>query len=195
MSKLIAIEGIDGAGKSTQVRLVSEKLRKAGMKVKTHAFPSKGTPVGDMIYDILFGKIEANKTVLELLHTADKVGMQDEIKQWLQEYDVVILDRYTTSQIAYAMATGISYSWVKLLQSPCLRAFDIMVDVHPNVAKLRREGKDKDSYETNELIQEVVRRNMHDIIPIGQRVDGSREPEDIAKDIALLIMNAPNIAL
>ncbi|MCK5371539.1 MAG: hypothetical protein KAQ62_23415, partial [Cyclobacteriaceae bacterium] len=67
----IAFEGIDGCGKSTQVKLLSGNLEKAGHKVYS-TFEPTGSPIGSVIRDIFNHKIEADHRVIAGLFVADR---------------------------------------------------------------------------------------------------------------------------
>jgi len=107
---LIVIEGLDGSGKSTQVRKVREYLS-AGSEKKLHYihFPRYDSPVyGDMISRFLRGDFGDNDSVhpmlVAFLFAEDRRSAASEIKQWLAAGDTVLFDRYVYSNIAYQCA-------------------------------------------------------------------------------------------
>ncbi len=100
--KFIVIDGTDGSGKATQVKLLVEKLKKAGKKVKTIDFPR--------YYDNFFGKfvgeclrgeygnfLEVNPYIASVVYAADRWESGETIKKWLAQGDIVIADRYASS--------------------------------------------------------------------------------------------------
>ncbi len=68
----IAFEGIDGSGKSTQVKLLTEKLEEAGLKVYT-TFEPTDSPVGKIIRDIFNHRMEADHRTIAALFVADRL--------------------------------------------------------------------------------------------------------------------------
>ena len=54
-NKLVVLEGIDGAGKATQMKLLAQYLRKSGHVVTTFSFPRYSTPLGKLIHEYLHG--------------------------------------------------------------------------------------------------------------------------------------------
>lgn len=108
MGKLIVLEGMDGSGKSTQVRLLAEYFEKKGMSVKQFHFPTGEGFAGEMINDFLQGKFgsadEVDPYFVAMIYALDRKKMARTMYQWLAEYDIVLLDRYTLSNVAYQCA-------------------------------------------------------------------------------------------
>ncbi len=106
---LVVLEGLDGAGKSTQVRLLKEYLtEKCGELVYIH-FPRYDAPVyGNLISRFLRGDFGTNEAVhpqlVALLFAEDRHGAGPFIKKALSEGKTVLLDRYVYSNIAYQCA-------------------------------------------------------------------------------------------
>lgn len=110
---LVAIEGIDGVGKTTQVKAVAEHLRKVnGLPVEILAFPVRETPTGVMINEYLTnGDLDkaskSYKKMMQLLFSANRFEMNSYILAALYAGVNVILDRYSYSGMAYAAALGV----------------------------------------------------------------------------------------
>ncbi|MBO8429305.1 MAG: dTMP kinase [Bacteroidetes bacterium] len=103
---LIVIEGLDGAGKSTQVALVKEYMEKSGRKLKYLHFPRFDAPVyGELIAGFLRGEFGPNDAVhpqlVALLFAQDRADAASIIREWLSQGCCVLLDRYVYSNIAY----------------------------------------------------------------------------------------------
>lgn len=103
---LIVIEGLDGAGKSTQVKKVKEYVLSKGLKLKYIHFPRYDAPVyGDLIGKFLrggFGDINhVHPQLVALLYALDRKDAGAQIRQWLDEGCCVVLDRYVYSNIGY----------------------------------------------------------------------------------------------
>ena len=106
---LVVIEGLDGAGKSTQVRLMKEYLEKVCPRMEYIHFPRYGAPVyGELIGKFLrggFGQIDkVHPQLVALLFAEDRHGAAPEIRRALAEGGTVLLDRYVYSNIAYQCA-------------------------------------------------------------------------------------------
>ena len=106
---LIVFEGLDGAGKSTQVKKLKEYLeQKCGGCEYIH-FPRYDAPVyGELISRFLRGDFGSNDAVhpqlVALLFAEDRHGAASQIKKLLEEGKTVLLDRYVYSNIAYQCA-------------------------------------------------------------------------------------------
>lgn len=106
---LAVLEGLDGSGKSTQVRKLKEYLEAACPELEYIHFPRYDSPVyGDLISRFLrgdFGPIEAvHPRLVALLFAEDRHGAAPGMRRILSEGGVVLLDRYVYSNIAYQCA-------------------------------------------------------------------------------------------
>jgi dTMP kinase len=106
---LIVIEGLDGAGKSTQIRLLSEYLNKKGIKNSYLHFPRMDSPFfGEMIARFLRGELgEVNQVdpyVVALLYACDRMDASKMISGWIEVGETVILDRYVYSNVGFQCA-------------------------------------------------------------------------------------------
>lgn len=106
---LFVVEGIDGAGKSTQIRLLNEYFTGMGRSVKFLHFPRTDAPYfGELIARFLRGEFgsldEVNPWLVAMLYAGDRKDAADMINDWLKKGNIVLLDRYTYSNIAYQCA-------------------------------------------------------------------------------------------
>lgn len=103
---LIVIEGLDGAGKSTQVKMLKEFILKSGYSLEYLHFPRYEAPVyGDLIASFLrgdFGDLnQVHPQLVALLYALDRKDAAEEIRRKMESGAVVLLDRYVYSNIAY----------------------------------------------------------------------------------------------
>ena len=106
---LVVLEGLDGAGKSTQVKLLRTYLESVCGGLEYIHFPRYDAPVyGDLISRFLRGDFGSNETVhpqlVALLFAEDRHGAAADIRQHLENGGTVLLDRYVYSNIAYQIA-------------------------------------------------------------------------------------------
>ncbi|MGN1216329.1 MAG: dTMP kinase [Candidatus Cryptobacteroides sp.] len=106
---LVVLEGLDGAGKSTQVRRLKEYLESVCTGLEYIHFPRYDAPVyGDLISRFLRGEFGSNRTVhpqlVALLFAEDRHGAAPAIRRTLESGGTVLLDRYVYSNIAYQCA-------------------------------------------------------------------------------------------
>lgn len=105
----IVLEGLDGAGKSTQIAKLREMYRLRGVESEYLHFPRFDAPVyGELIARFLrgdLGSVESvNPYVVALLYAGDRADAAATIRKWLDEGKVVIVDRYVYSNIGYQCA-------------------------------------------------------------------------------------------
>ncbi len=107
--KFIVLEGLDGAGKSTQVELLKQWFEENGKKFKFLHFPRMEAPYyGEMIARFLrgdFGNLnDVDPYLVALLYAGDRRDASSLIEKWIKEKYYVIVDRYVYSNIAYQCA-------------------------------------------------------------------------------------------
>ena len=107
--KLLVIEGVDGAGKSTQMKLLLDFFSEKGYICEYLHFPRTEAPYfGELIARFLrgeFGTIgEVDPYLVAMLYAGDRKDASEMIRNWLHNGKVVLLDRYTYSNIAYQCA-------------------------------------------------------------------------------------------
>jgi dTMP kinase len=109
LMKLFVIEGVDGAGKSTQIKLLRDFFTKKGYNCEYLHFPRTDAPYfGELIARFLRGEFgslnEVNPYLVAMLYAGDRKDAADILGSWLKDGKIVLLDRYTYSNIAYQCA-------------------------------------------------------------------------------------------
>jgi dTMP kinase len=106
--KLIAVEGIDGSGKQTQVRLLARELESRGHQVLSTGFPQYNSWFGKMVGQFLngdFGPLDSVEPhFTALLYAGDRFECKQPIVAALQSGSVVLADRYIASNLAHQTA-------------------------------------------------------------------------------------------
>jgi dTMP kinase len=173
VGRLVVIEGIDGAGKRTVVRALTEALDRRGAKVGQLAFPRYGENVhADLVQDALHGKLgDLSDSVhgMAVLFALDRRDARDQLLRDLADHDVVFVDRYIASNAAYQAArlhqdaTGDVVAWIKQLEVDRFQLpvpdVQLLLSVPVEVAAARaahREGTDgrtRDAFETDGALQ------------------------------------------
>ena len=182
--KIIVIEGLDKSGKFTQTKMLVEYLRSKGYKVEQSEFHRYDTPTGQLIRKWLYKEWNVDQTTIELIMTADKQAQQ----QWFEELeqqgvDFLVLDRYTTSQFAYSLASNIDRNWTLQLQRFMRKPdIEIFIDI-PEEESMRRKGKhgENDRYESDLALLNNVRALFKKYVNL--HVNGMRTIQEIHEDI------------
>ena len=106
--KLIAIEGIDGSGKRTQVELLATALRTQGHSVYSTGFPQYGSWFGKMVGQFLNGELGPLESVdphfTALLYAGDRYEAKPSLEAALNNGQIVLADRYIASNLAHQTA-------------------------------------------------------------------------------------------
>ena len=105
----IVLEGLDGAGKSTQIKQLRQLLASRGIESEYVHFPRFDSPVfGELIARFLRGELGSVESVdpyiVALLFAGDRADMAPQIRAWQAEGKVVIVDRYVYSNLGYQCA-------------------------------------------------------------------------------------------
>ena len=161
MGKLIVIEGVsDGVGKTTQVKELYNKLVESGKEVIYHHFPSYGSVGASLVEEYLKGNLGKREGIgpyaISSFYAMDRFYVyHNELKKALNEGKIVLLDRYTTSNLIYQgsffedkdefLDYVTDYEYNKLgLKKPDLVIF---LKLDKSIAKELRKNRDTDGVE------------------------------------------------
>jgi dTMP kinase len=105
----VVIEGLDGSGKSTQLKMLRSYLESIDLPYQYVHFPRISAPVyGDLVARFLRGELgeidKVNPYLVALIYAGDRLDAKKMILQWLEQDILVIVDRYVYSNIAYQCA-------------------------------------------------------------------------------------------
>jgi dTMP kinase len=147
--KLIVFEGAEGAGKTTQIRILAESLTKAGVSCVGVREPG-GTPVGDEIRDIVLHQDEeltaATEALLFMASRAELIAR--EIIPALEKRNVVLVDRFFLSTYAYQIVgRGLPEDEVRaanrLATAGLVPDLTLLLDVHASHGLERADARGK----------------------------------------------------
>jgi dTMP kinase len=169
--RFVVLEGLDGAGTTTQARLLADRLRAARRRVHLTAEPSAG-PVGALVRQVLTGRIAGaaapaagaaafDPSALALLFAADRLDhYRVEISPKLAAGVDVVCDRFTLSSLAYQGAHLGDMGWVEAVNREA-PAPDLVVFLRcrPQVALRRRfaASVDREIFEVDAFQRRVAR--------------------------------------
>lgn len=179
---LVAFEGLDRAGKTTQTHLVSEALTKQKIKNIIFRFPDRETEIGKIINKYLKEEYESDPYVMHLLFSANRYECMKKINKYIDDNYIVILDRYFYSGIVYSIANNIEDKWCyeteKLLRTP-----DIIFYFNTFFKKDCNER-----YE-NERFQNKIKKIFDEVLCNATKIDSSMSIYDITNFIKSKIFN------
>lgn len=187
------LEGLDGSGTSTQMKLLEERAAASGQQVFFSAEPTDG-PIGSHIRRVLRGEAEALPETLALLYAADRNEHVNDpshgIRRQLQE-GRVLSDRYLFSSLAY-QGSQCDYDFVFQLNSRFpLPETVVFVELTPEESARRRMGRRTeeelfDAVEIQQMVYDAYNRVFREYQQRGvavHRVDGGPPPSAIADQI------------
>lgn len=194
--KFIVFEGLDGSGKSTQIRCLEQRLREMGRRVDVTAEPTVSA-LGGLVRDALSGFTPRSGGEIAALFMADRVqhnvnpvwGIQ---KMLASGFDV-ICDRYYYSSMAY-QGTVTDPDWVERINLECpeIRRPDLCVFLDVDYERCRRrmeEGRAFLEIYENEASMIATRRRYYAVFEeLKERdriavIDASRPVEEVAEDV------------
>lgn len=172
---LVAVEGLDGAGKATLTAALTEGATRRGSSVARLAFPRYGASVeADLVAEALRGEhggLGASVHAMAVLFALDRAGAAAELRGLLAAHDLVLLDRYAASNAAFGAARchegadGPFAEWVLALELGRLGLpvpdLHVLLRVDPGVAGGRARaradadpGRDRDAFERDAGLQQ-----------------------------------------
>ena len=199
----VAFEGGDGAGKSTQVRLLAQALTNAGREVVVTRQPG-GTPLGSAIRDLVLHGGHVSPRAEALLYAADKAHHVDElIRPTLERGVDVLTDRYTDSSIAYQgagrdLGPQEIHELLVWAVAGLFPDLTIVVDVPAAVGRARR-GSVHDRIESEgDDFHERVRQHFLDLAAAAPQrylvLDGTADPAGLHAQVVARL-RAEGVAL
>ena len=190
----IVLEGIDGAGKTLQQKLLYKKLMN-NYKIFLTKEPTKNK-IG-LFISRLIKKQEINVHAMELLFMADRAEHVKEIKSKLKQNNIIICDRYYFSTIAYGAALGIDKKWLERTNSIFLKPDLIfLLDIDPKIAlhRIKKRGMHKQYFEKIKFLKKVreeyknLLKKYKDIVIINS----NGEIEEITEKMIAIITSKLN---
>jgi dTMP kinase len=193
--RFIVFEGLDGAGTTTQAKLLAERLQKQGRTVYLAHQPSEG-PVGLLTRQILAGRSATmladgrpavvDERVMALLFAADRLDhLGSQIEPRLLRGEDVILDRYTLSSLAYQGAS-ISHEFIqaanRFARRPDLTLF-LYVPAAVALERVRSRGTKLERYETANQLQAIEREYNRLVGTLASvvSIDGTRPIPEVTE--------------
>ncbi|KAG6069119.1 hypothetical protein E4U32_003982 [Claviceps aff. humidiphila group G2b] len=154
----IVLEGLDRSGKTSQVKLLEERILERGGKAKVMRFPDRTTPIGQMIDGYLKSDIPMEDHAIHLLFSANRWEAVEHIQSLLAAGTTVICDRFYHSGIVYSAAKlnpTLSLSWARAPDRGLPRPDMILfLDLDEETAR-QRGGWGGEVYERPEMQKKV----------------------------------------
>ena len=202
--RFIVFEGIDGSGKSTQIKNISKRLEILGNKIYSTFEPTDG-PIGLLIRQMLSGKVATDQRTIASLFAADRtdhlVNQENGVCLKVDQGEMVLCDRYYFSSYAYH-AQYIDMEWVihaNSLNADILRPdVTIFIDVDPDICfeRIKLSRSNFDMYEKIDVMKKVranyfqafdVLKDLEKIIIIDGNTTMERVEDKIFNEVKKII--------
>ena len=198
--RLIVLEGLDGAGTTTQAHRLVAQLTREGRAAHVTREPSDG-PVGKLIREMLGGSHaiagqKLSQGTFGLLFAADRMDhLQREVEPAIARGDTVVSDRWYHSSLAY-QGTGADRDWIASLNARARRPeLTIFLQVRPEIAAKRRADakRREELFEDLEMQREVeagYRATIAELRAAGEHIetlDGEQSEDAVADAIAAAV--------
>ena len=156
MVLIIAIEGLDQAGKKTQTDMLVKALRRIKIKTATFSFPDYSTVIGKEIKSYLYGKRKFTPEIIHFLYAANRQEKLDEIKKSSSKNSVLIMNRYYHSNLVYGIANGLKEKWLQKLEDGLPKAdLVIILDTSQSDSFSRKKSK-RDKFEKDKKFSKKI---------------------------------------
>jgi len=188
LNVLIAIEGIDGSGKTTIAKFLEEELRKIGYDVVKFKEPTD-SEYGMKIRKILKERNLSPREELELFLRDRELDVRDNILPALKSGKIVIMDRYYYSTIAYQGALGLDVEEIKELNKKFPKPDLVLIlDVRPEKALERIKTKRLlNRFENLNYLKKVreIFLKLEDNVIV---VNAERKLEDVKREVLRIVL-------
>ncbi len=204
LKNFIVLEGIDGAGTTTQQRLLQDKIRALHPQVPCHstAEPTDGA-TGRFLRSVLRGEVRLSPRTVAYLFAADRqehLAAPGGIEELCRSGSLVICDRYLFSSLAYQSA-ACGPELPRMLNSGFpLPACLLFLDIEPDLSLKRISGRSVTEIYENRAFLEAAATEYRRVVAEYEamdtgmtivRLDASQGPEKVAADIWSALENMP----
>lgn len=185
---LIAFEGPDQLGKTTQSKYLYYRLNEKFSNVRYLSFPNPHYMYGPTIGRMLLAQsheahnAKANPIVFQAICSANKLHAQS-VFSATKRKSIIVLDRWRTSSYVYGRASGLCLQRVDMM---CEGLYEPDVEIAFSGAPFKKEDKDQDAYEKDREFQERVHdiyREYHTSSPSTLLVNANSNRNEVASDI------------
>lgn len=203
--KLIAIEGIDGSGKTTQTKELVKMLNKNGCTASYSKEPTEDV-IGKFIREkILSGDMKINPLALQYLFNADRAMHMEKIEQLLQKGMTIVMDRYFWSSVAYGMSdmdlpagrqekplewNYVAFSILSFYHQFLLPdvTFFLTISRQEALKRIQKSEKHGEIYDSENHLPRIeanYEKLMANFPGVFTKINGEREKDEVLQDLFL----------
>ena len=191
--KIIVIEGIDKAGKTTQANLLLKKFKSKCVKFD---FPDYTTPIGKEIKQFLNGQRVYSDQVKMMLLSANRWEKKTEIDRVIGKGTTIIMNRYYQSNLVYGVSKGLELDWLLALDEGLPKAdLVIVIDIKTDTLVTRSKKSVIDTFEKD---RELIRKVKKTYRLLAKKftwyvVDGEKSVDDVHSQVLRIVRNTVKI--
>lgn len=196
----IALDGLDGSGKTTQAHMLVDRLKQEGHNAVYTKEPTD-EPTGKLIRSILSGEVKVPAASWQYLFVADRVVHLEEVEKWLSQGKIVVTDRYFWSSVAYGVADrGFKgdFYLVALSVLSCYHQFlipdlNFYLSITPEIGmkRINANRAEKEIYEKKSKLLEIEKGYKMLLKKFPKEftiIDGARDIDSVHEDLYKMVL-------
>jgi dTMP kinase len=188
--RIVVIEGMDKAGKTTQSRVLVSALRNKGKLCASLDFPDYSTPIGREIKSFLDGKRDYPDETKLMLLSANRWERKETIDRMLSNGTILVMNRYYHSNLAYGVSKNLELDWLMTLDRGLPKEdLCIVLEIRPTISESRSQHAG-DLFENDKDLLKNVYKNYRKLAKLfnWKIINGERSKEEVSSDILNMVL-------
>lgn len=188
--RIVVIEGMDKAGKTTQSRVLVSALRNKGKLCASLDFPDYSTPIGREIKSFLDGKRDYPDETKLMLLSANRWERKEIIDRTLSNGTILVMNRYYHSNLAYGVSKNLELDWLMTLDRGLPKEdLCIVLEIRPTISESRSKHAG-DLFENDKDLLKNVYKNYRKLAKLfnWKIINGERSKEEVSSDILNMVL-------
>jgi dTMP kinase len=188
--RIVVIEGMDKAGKTTQSRVLVSALRNKGKLCASLDFPDYSTPIGREIKSFLDGKRDYPDETKLMLLSANRWERKETIDRMLLNGTILVMNRYYHSNLAYGVSKNLELDWLMTLDRGLPKEdLCIVLEIRPTISESRSKHAG-DLFENDKDLLKNVYKNYRKLAKLfnWKIINGERSKEEVNRDILNMVL-------
>jgi dTMP kinase len=188
--RIVVIEGMDKAGKTTQSRVLVTALRNKGKLCASLDFPDYSTPIGREIKSFLDGKRDYPDETKLMLLSANRWERKETIERMLSNGTILVMNRYYHSNLAYGVSKNLELDWLMTLDKGLPKEdLCIVLEIRPTISESRSKHAG-DLFENDKDLLKNVYKNYRKLAKLfnWKIINGERSKEEVSRDILDMVL-------
>lgn len=188
--RIVVIEGMDKAGKTTQSRVLVTALRNKGKLCASLDFPDYSTPIGREIKSFLDGKRDYPDETKLMLLSANRWERKETIERMLSNGTILVMNRYYHSNLAYGVSKNLELDWLMTLDRGLPKEdLCIVLEIRPTISESRSQHAG-DLFENDKNLLKNVYKNYKKLAKLfdWKIINGERSKEEVSSEILNMVL-------